>query len=184
MLQENKVNRRNRTLQLICRVNNTFVEFSKEKTLSMVNSNKLTKDRLVNNLLNWQETEREIGFYSDLAYADLEVPKKFNCIFDYQNPEINVEVKMILTQSIFSSLYPINMIEHVHRHLIILKFDDKIPELISNLCLVQKNMLELPKDYPMLGICQIEDFKFIKNNLVSIKKLKQRHGGKWYNYHF
>ena len=115
--------------------------------------------------LNWRKDKNEIALFTLYAYADLRIPKKFDCIFDYRNPERFYEAKMEITQSIWEAWFPLNSIDHGHKHLVIFKFEEKIPEIIFELHKEKKKFSSVPNDSLMLGICQIEDYNKIKKYL-------------------
>jgi len=133
--------------------------------------------------LNWTRQENEIAVFTSYAYADFSIPKKFDCIFSYDNPEVYIHIKFILTQSIFEGWYPSDFIDHGHKHLCILTFDNQIPDIFGKLHLENKNYLGLTWDIEkVLGLCQMADIQSIIDRQHKQTKLKKLHGDNWYHF--
>ncbi len=141
------------------------------------------KQRHIFKYLDWKKSENEIALFTMYAYADLKIPKEFSCIFDLKNPARMWTCKMTLTQSIWEGWYPIDYIEHGHKHLAIFKFEDKIPEIILELYEVKNKDINLPESYRTIGICQIKDYQKIKKYLITSEELRKKHGVNWVEFY-
>lgn len=133
--------------------------------------------------LDWKESEKEIALFTMYAYADFKIPKEFSCIFDCRNPERYCESKIILTQSIWEGWHPIDYIDHGHKHLTVFRFEEEIPKLILELHQEKQKFSSAPKNSLLLGICQIEDYKTITKHLITVNKLRKKHGADWSDFY-
>jgi hypothetical protein len=140
------------------------------------------KDTLYHKYLAWKRAENEIAIFTLYAYADLSIPKQFDCIFENDNPEIYFKTPFTLSQSIYEGLYPIDCIEHGHKHLCIFTFDNKIPDIFNQLYYLDE---KYPKDvfgYPKLGLCKYQDLEAIKERKNYMAELEKIHGKNWHEF--
>ncbi len=93
---------------------------------------KKDKNKAYFNYLEWKENANEIALFTLYAYADLKIPKDFSCVFDFNNPEIHIEVEIKLVQSIWEAWHPLESIDHGHKHLGIFRFENTFLKLSSN----------------------------------------------------
>ncbi len=112
--------------------------------------------------INWNRSENEVAVFSLYAYADLKLNKKFEIIFDIDNPERFVLSSFYIRQSIFEGWGPIETIAHGHKHLLILEFDKDVPDLIYKLYREDNLISTLPKGYSRIGFCNEESFEQIR----------------------
>lgn len=181
MLVENKSKIVSRFLTAVSRFSQEAIGIWKNESRIRCRGKKI--DESFNEFQNWQETESEIGLFTMYAYADFKIPKSFNCIFDFNNPERCINTKMILKQSIWEGWYPINNVDHGHKHLMIFQFEKEIPEIISELHVERKKYLTIPKNSINLGICQLTDYDLIRENQLKIRKLRKLYGSNWSEYY-
>ena len=87
------------------------------------------KDAFYHRFITWKRTENEMAVFTLYAYADLSIPKSFDCIFRIDNPRAFVNVSCQLTQSIWEVWAPLGSIDHGHKHLVILEFENKVPDI-------------------------------------------------------
>jgi hypothetical protein len=181
MLAESESKISQRFLQTDCRFGTEAIEIWQSESRSRCS--KKEKDDAYLKYIHWKEKHNEIALFTLYAYADLKVPKEFSCIFDYRNPERFFESKMNLTQSILEAWYPINTIDHGHKHLAIFKFEEEIPSMVLGLHLEKQKFSSVPKNSLMLGICQIEDYETIKKYLLTVTELRKKHGTDWFEFY-
>lgn len=127
----------------------------------------LDKSEAYHQFVNWKKTPNEIALYLYGAYANLDIPKKFTCLFDYNNPSRFIKVKMNLTQSIFDGRFPIDCIESGHKHLGIFEFKTIIPEIIFEMFELTEVPIHIPQNALILAICQFEHYEIIRNHLIN-----------------
>jgi len=161
MLKESDSLRKNRFLYVICRISLKGIAKSKIECSKRIKK----KDDLYLKYIDWQENNQEVALFTSYAYADLKIPKKFDCIFDFKNPEKFCKSKMILTQSIWESYYPIDSLEDGHKHIAIFRFEDKIPDIIEKLPQEDEAFSGISENLLILGVCQFTDYLMIKKNL-------------------
>ncbi len=135
-----------------------------------------------NRFINWKRAKSEISLSTLYAYADLDLPKSFDCIFNLENPSDFISTQFKITQSIFEGWYPINSVEHGHKHLCVFEFENEIPKIIYRLQVSSNKRLDLSKRSIKLGICLSEDRLAIENRLKYIIGLKEKHGNEWWKY--
>lgn len=151
----------------------------KEETVKRCNDKE--KNVAYERFLNWTRQENEIAVFTTYAYADFDIPKKFNCIFHYDNPELYIQTNYTLTQSIFEGWYPTNFIDHGHKHLCILTFENSVPDVFNRMHYeTEKYSAWTWDDKNVLGLCQMEDIQNIIGRRHKETKLKELHGDNWY----
>jgi len=123
------------------------------------------KSEVYQNFINWVRQENEIAVFTLYAYADLQVPKTFDIIFQIDNPENYVKEEYLLTQSIFEAWFPSESIDHGHKHLCILKFNGKIPAIMK---LLDVELGQSTLNRNGLGFCSSIDFEKIKQRKKEI----------------
>lgn len=132
--------------------------------------------------INWTRAEKEVCLFTLYAYADLTLPKKFDCIFRLDSPSDFITTKFQLTQSIYEGKYPIETIEDGHKHLCIFEFEDDVPSVLNELHVGNKFYDSPPKGALKLGICQSNDFNEIRFRLEYVLKLKSEYGMEWWKF--
>lgn len=119
-----------------------------------------------NRFINWHRKDNEIALYTSYAYADFQVPKEFNCIFEQENPNNFVITNFKLTQSILEAICPMDSIEDGFRHVVILEFEEAIPKIMELLYVAEEGSVNPPRESTILGICQSADFEAIKTRIL------------------
>jgi hypothetical protein len=170
-----------RFLQTDCRFGSEAIDIWKRECRSRCA--KKEKTDAYHKYLGWKPGKREVALFSLYAYADLNIPKTFSCIFNYRKPEVHLQTQLTITQSIWEGWFPLNTIDHGHKHLIIANFEEEIPNLILELHVEKEKFSSVPKGSLMLGICQIEDYEKITLYLKTVKELRSKYGADWYDYY-
>ena len=122
------------------------------------------KDEFFLRFDSWQRQQKEILIYTSYAYADIDIPRKFDCLFELQNPENKYVGKCEITQAVLNAWAPINQMCHGHKHLCVMNFENGIPELIKILNKVEDLSTYDWRQKSLLGICDQKDFPFIKEH--------------------
>jgi hypothetical protein len=145
-------------------------------------SKKVLNAQAYNKFVNWKRTEKEVCLFTLYAYADFTLPKQFDCIFRLDSPLDFLNTKLQLTQSLFEGKFPVERIEHGHKHLCIFEFEKEVPSIVNELYIGTGFHNSPPNGSLKLGICQSGDFKEIKNRQEDILKLKKEYGMEWWKY--
>ncbi|MDO7875214.1 hypothetical protein Q5H93_10765 [Hymenobacter sp. ASUV-10] len=134
--------------------------------------------------MNWKRQANEILVLTWNAYADLIVPKKFDCIFCLANPQDYTLVNYELTQSILllGDLYPINSIEQGHKHLGVLTFEQEVPAIFGWLHQEDGSYCKPIENREKLGFCMAHDLPAITERLEKVAKLRSQYGSEWWKY--
>ena len=133
------------------------------------------KNALYDKYTTWKRKSNEIAVFAMYAYADLKLPKEFDCIFNYDNPDEFVIEKFTLTQSIYEGWAPIDTVEDGHKHLLIFKFENEIPKILFKLHKETNLRDTRPKVYNKLGFCCKDDFEKISQNIKKNNLLRDRY---------
>lgn len=131
--------------------------------------------------LQWAYGPHEAALFTFYAYADLPVPKSFDCIFHISHPEIYVRIPYILTQSIWEGWMPVDFVEHGHKHLCIFSFPQGVPDIIRQLPPEESYRSDADAGI-RLGLCEFRDLQAIINRKTQVALLKLRHGDKWHEF--
>lgn len=122
---------------------------------------------LTQKYLDWEASDKEVALFTNYAYADLQIPKSFSCLFELKNPERMLKAEMLLKQSIFEAWYPVDFLDQGHKHLGIFQFQDQIPSIIFEIEKTEEGVLSQVPGGKTIGICQWEDYPFIRKSLLS-----------------
>jgi hypothetical protein len=158
------------------------IEIWKGECVSRVNANNIAKSAAFYKFVNWNKTEKEIALFTLYAYADLKIPKLFNCIFELGNPENVVFANCQLEQSIYEGWLPIDTVDIGHKHLCIFSFEDEIPQIFEKLHIGKEKFSNVPKGSTALGICNQDDFEEIRKRQLYVNDLKSKHGLAWWKF--
>lgn len=122
-----------------------FTAFLSDATLEMLKEQVyLTlrdqeKDPLFEAFMKWQRKDNEIMLYSDYCLLGFDLPASFDSIAHVNKPDNRIGVNVIIPYSILNGWAAINKIEKGHRHVCLLQFDNKVPEIIKDLPEVNAN---------------------------------------------
>jgi hypothetical protein len=140
------------------------------------------KNDLYNQYINWKRNSNEIVVFTTYAYADLELNKEFDCIFNHHHPDEFVLEKFVVTQSLYEGWIPIDTVEHGHKHLLVLQFENEIPQLLFKLHREDNLQDTRPEIHAKLGFCTKNDFEFISDRLKKDISLKEKYGKEYWKY--
>lgn len=147
-----------------------------------VKRNRNPKEERYLRFINWKPNTHEIAVFTLYAYADLEIPRKFDVIFRLDDPTVCVRTEYELVQSIYEGWLPSNKIANGHKHLCIFRFDDTLPEILTILHKEEERTSSAPKGQKLLGFCNSNDFDQIRQSIEKTLELKALHGEKWWEY--
>lgn len=119
------------------------------------------KDVFYDNYINWVRQDNQIAVYTSYAYADFDLPKKFDCIFQRDNPSVFLKIDYELTQCILWGWYPSGSISHGHHNLSIFTFKEAVPDVCKSLRRVESEGKGDLKGQNILGFCHSADFPAI-----------------------
>lgn len=154
----------------------------KRECIYRVKSRNLEKTEAYEQFIKWNRGVNEIALFTLYAYADFLIPKTFDCIFELTNPHNQIFTEFKLTQSLFEGWYPINSIDHGHKHLCIFEFKNGIPPIFDSLHIHRGKFSNVSKSATSLGICDSKDFNEIKERRLYINKLRKKYGTEWWKY--
>lgn len=132
--------------------------------------------------VNWIKRNKEVALFTMYAYADFGIPKKFDCVFDLDNPSCFTVTPFTLNQSIYEGWYPVEYVEHGHKHLCVFEFEEAIPQLIQRMHVTKGKFYDVPSQSLRIGLCQSTDFSAIKKHIEYELSLKQEHGQDWWQF--
>lgn len=148
------------------------IELSQKNTAKRFESRE--KNDLYQNYITWKRENNEILVFTLYAYADLKLNKAFDCIFNYDNPDEFVFEKFTLLQSIYEGWAPIDTVEDGHKHLLLFRFENEIPEILFKLHREDTTRGTRPEIHAKLGFCCEEDFKYISNRIKKNNILRKK----------
>ncbi len=115
----------------------------------------------------WNKSDNEIIAYCGYGYCDMPIPKTYNCLFDLDNPDQPIEVNAEVKHSIWNGILPIDSIEHGHKIICIISFNDDLPDMVKRI--PKWKYFESGKyRYGQFGLCDRQDLELIiaKNKRV------------------
>ena len=131
------------------------------------------KDSHYNHFIDWKKKENEVVMFTLYAYADFEIPKTFNCLFDLNNPKDYINCNAKLTQSLYEGFYPTGRIDDGHKHICVVEFEHGIPDIVKKLHIAKSSKHDVPKNAFQLGICNSDDYGYIKQYREKYVSLRQ-----------
>ena len=146
---------------------------------------KREKDAAFDTFVQWTRQPNEAVVYTWNAYADLVLPKRFDCIFHVNNPREHLLVSYLLTQSIIDlgGGFPISSVEHGHKHICVLTFEQTVPAILQLLHRLEGNVSTVPlRGAFRLGFCQTADLPAITAEHERIARLRRQYGTEWWKY--
>jgi hypothetical protein len=129
----------------------------------------------------WKPLNNEILVYTTYAYADIELPKAFNCVFEYNNPDNYIVSDFKITQAFFDlgGYWPCRRLDHGHKHFCVLTFEHKVPGMFSRLKELGRGW---NNDIDGLGLCDYTCFEQIRQRIKKINALKKLHGSDYWKF--
>jgi hypothetical protein len=134
--------------------------------------------------VNWTRQANELLVLTWNAYADLVVPHQFDCIFRLADPREYVLVNYELTQAILNlgGLHPIHTVEHGHKHLFVLTFQQEVPAIFLRLHR-EDGVYRTPlANREQIGFCVARDLPAITKRLEKVAQLEALRGNEWWKY--
>ena len=163
-------------LQAAFTVSDKAIEHWKKETIKQFRDRQKTS--ALDLYLNWKRKSNEIAVFTLYSLSDIKIPTEMDCIFRYDNPEIHIKKKFVISHCILDGWFPNDFIGKGHKHLCILTFEKEIPKIFS--------LLECDSDWTandsILGLCKYEDIHMIIERRDRVQLLKQKHGEEWYNF--
>lgn len=134
--------------------------------------------------VNWTQQANELPIFTGNAYADLVVPKRFDCIFRLANPREYVLEIYELSQSVLllGGLHTFNSVEHGHKHLCVLAFAQEVPAIFRRLHQEDGTYRTPFANREKLGFCMAHDLPAITERLEKVAQLRSQHGNEWWKY--
>jgi hypothetical protein len=141
-----------------------------------------TKGQAYTKFINWTRQENEIAVFTMYAYADFDIPKKFDIIFHLDNPKEFLKIEYELTQSIYEAWFPLDTLNNGHKHLCIFSFDKSLPNILNTLHKSEEKFSTSSKGQKSLGFCNSKDFNAIAKRIEKTLELKRLYSDKWWEY--
>ena len=142
------------------------------------------KDAAYSTFVHWARQPNEVAVFTWHAYADLALPKQFNCIFHVDNPREFLLISYTLTQSIIllGGGLPIGRIEHGHKHICVITFAQEVPAIFNLLHKEDGSFRTPPEGRKRLGFCAATDLPAITAEEERIAQLRTQYGAQWWKY--
>jgi len=86
-----------------------------------------TKDIAYQRYMQWEQATNEITVLTTYAYADIPLPKTYDTIFLYRQPENVIQLPYTITQAVINGWTAVEQLDHGHKHVVIIQFHDGIP---------------------------------------------------------
>jgi hypothetical protein len=135
--------------------------------------------------INWTRQPNEAAVFTRYAYADLMLPKRFDCLFHFDNPQQHLLVSYELTQSalVLGGFHPLNSLEHGHKHLCVFEFEHEVPAVLQLLPVLEDSPAAAPPTGAFkLGFCQATDLPAIVAEHERIARLRAQYGPQWWKH--
>lgn len=137
---------------------------SRESIEKMTNGNPQINRVPIEDFYKWTKSDNEIIAYCGYGYCDTSIPKSFNCLFNTDNPNQPLETKAEVKFSIWNGVLPIDTIDHGHKTICIISFENEVPEMLKTMP-NWKGLESGNYNYNQFGLCDRNDFEQIINKL-------------------
>jgi hypothetical protein len=131
---------------------------------------------------SWTVQPNQVMLFTWHAYADLALPKAFDCLFNYDEPAQYTRVSCELIHCLWEGWFPLGSVEHGHKHIGVFTFPDQMPDLLHSLYQEDGSFSSQSLHKPMIGLCNFTDFGAITSALTRRANLKEAYGGDWWKY--
>ena len=142
-------------------------------------------DAAYHTFVQWTRQANEVAVFTWNAYADLAIPKQFDCVFHVDNPNEHLLIRYELVQSAINlgGFWPINRVEHGHKHLCVFRFEQEVPAVFQLLPNLQGSVPKAPPPgASMLGFCQAADLPAIIAEHGRTAQLRAQYGAQWWKF--
>ena len=118
-------------LRFLSFLSNETLELLKEQVYRTLRDQE--KDEFFEQFMKWKSKENEIMLYSDYPLISLDLPANFDSILQNTLSTESLKVKVVIPYCILNGWAAINKIEKGHKHVCLLQFADKVPDIINDL---------------------------------------------------
>lgn len=115
--------------------------------------------------INWSKTENEVLMGTYAAPDTLLLFENLDCIFNIHNPDEFVFQEFKLIHSLWNGWIPEGSMIKGNNHIIALKFENEIPEIVYKLYEENEYKPLAPFESLRLGLCCKNDFSMIAKNI-------------------
>ncbi|MCV2483835.1 hypothetical protein OD917_02790 [Flavobacterium sp. SH_e] len=126
--------------------------------------NRLKTD-FYNDFMNWSKAENEILLGTFRPYTSWGLGTDLGCIFNYRNPDEFVYQEFKLIHSLVNGWVPAENTSIGNNHLIAVKFESQIPEILLKLHEEKEYRPTAPVGCFQVGLCPKNDFPIILENI-------------------
>lgn len=179
MLPENKSSPASRFLHVDSIFSNVSVARLRETVISRWQEKYDAYKPAFEQFLQWKPADNEVVVFTMYAYADIELPKQFDCIFELENPTNVVQADLTIPLAVYEGWLPMLGIEHGCKHACILRFKHQVPSLLDLLPEEEQHRHNYRLKPKMLGICNYQNYEEIAREFQRQLKLKELYGTDW-----
>ena len=173
MLKEIDCPREDRFLPIIAMGSEDILP-SKDSINKFIKGNKNIDRSVINEFIDWVKSDNEIIAYCGYGYCDAKIPKTYNCLFDSADLGKPIDLKASVRFAIWNGLFPTAKLDHGHKTICIISFDNGIPLKLKEL----PNWDDLQEgnyQYNKFGLCDKNDYKFISKQIKILLKKPKLH---------
>jgi len=131
---------------------------------------------------SWVRQANQVVLFTLYAYADIALPRKYDCLFNYNNPAQFVRAAYEVTHSIWEGWLPLDQVEHGHKHICVLTFTDQVPDIVHSLYQEDGDFAHPWFHELKVGLCDFGDFDAITRALTRRAHLKETYGTTWWEH--
>ncbi len=162
MLNEKECPREDRLLAIHCLF--PFEQLPKREAIEkMVKGKKGINIEVIQNYLNWKPKDNQLIVYTGYGYCDLTVPKNYNYLINVQHLNKSKPVNSEVVFAIWNGWLPLETVEHGHKTICVIEFQDGIPDELTGLTEFDKwSKSTTNLDF---GLCNEKDAELITTKL-------------------
>jgi hypothetical protein len=132
MLKEKDCPREDRLLPIVCTIPKKMLP-TKESIEQFIKGKQISNENLIGAYLTWKQGHNELIAYTGYRYCDTSIPKSYNFLLDFESPEGGHEINATIKYAIWNGYLPLDILDHGHKTICIISFDDKIPTELDSL---------------------------------------------------
>lgn len=112
--------------------------------------------------LKWQKSTNELVAYCRGEFES-KIPKKFDFLIDLQNQSGGIELNATITYALWNGIIPLDFIDLGHKTIIIVKFENGIPECLGSLEEIDQTDFK-----PRFALCYKSDKEKVLTELKTV----------------
>lgn len=168
MLEEKNCPREERELPIIAHVPEEILP-TKDSVSAVIKGKQGFHLDAIDSFFTWRKAENELVVYCGYGYCDTPIPKSYNRLIISDDAENSIITQATVQHVIWNGILPLHMIEHGHKIICIISFDEGIPNELNSLT-DWEDFQHGTYQYDKFGLCDNNDAEAIMRKKRRLRK--------------